>query len=46
MISPSLKEKVSIEIFSRVIQNNRIFKAIFKTKQLSLKKTMFFNASI
>ena len=46
MISPSLKEKVSIEIFSRVIQNNRIFKAIFKKKQQSLKKTMLFNASI
>jgi len=37
MISPSLNEKVSIEIFSRVIQNNRIFKAVFKKKQQEYK---------
>ena len=32
MISPSLNEKVSIEIFSRVIRNNRMFNVIFKKK--------------
>jgi signal-transduction protein with cAMP-binding, CBS, and nucleotidyltransferase domain len=46
LISPSLNEKVSIEIFSRVIQNNRIFKAIFKKKQAEIKQSMTFNASI
>jgi CRP-like cAMP-binding protein len=33
MISPSLAEKVSILIFSKVIQKNRRFKTVFLSKQ-------------
>ena len=32
MISPSLAEKVSILIFSKVIQKNRRFKTVFLSK--------------
>jgi CRP-like cAMP-binding protein len=33
MISPSLREKVSILIFSKVIQKNKRFSHVFKNKK-------------
>lgn len=36
MISPSLREKVSILIFSKVIQKNKRFSFVFKKKKENL----------
>ena len=46
MISPSLAEKVSILIFSKVIQKNRRFKTVFLSKQKQLGDQMGFNVDI
>lgn len=40
MISPSLQEKVSILIFSKVIQKNHRFNAVFLTKQEQITKSL------
>lgn len=46
MISPSLQEKVSILIFSKVIQKNKRFKQVFISKQLNLSHSMGFNVEL
>jgi Na+-transporting NADH:ubiquinone oxidoreductase subunit NqrC len=40
MISPSLREKVSILIFSKVIQKNKRFSHVFKKKKEQLTKML------
>lgn len=46
MISPSLQEKVSILIFSKIIQKNKRFKIVFNSKQLSLSNSMGFDIEL
>ena len=46
MISPSLAEKVSILIFSKVIQKNRRFKMVFRMKQKILTQSMGFKVDM
>jgi len=46
MISPSLQEKVSILIFSKVIQKNRIFNRVFQNKKEELSKAMNYHIEL
>jgi len=46
MISPSLQEKVSILIFSKVIQKNKYFKSVFISKQKIVSEAMGFLVDI
>mgnify|MGYP006893257586 CR=1 FL=1 len=46
MISPSLQEKVSILIFSKVIQKNRRFKTVFNLKRDQMTMSMGFQVDL
>ena len=46
MISPSLRERVSILIFSKVIRKNKRFKQVFSTKLDHISSTLGFKVDV